>query len=56
MVSAAGEPVDKLRQDRTLHIALREDAPPFSFEDHKGEPAGFMVELCRSAALLALPG
>lgn len=47
--SAAGT-IDKLRQDKTLHIAYRDDAPPFSFTDAIGEPAGYMVELCRSVA------
>jgi ABC-type amino acid transport substrate-binding protein len=29
---------------------LREDAPPFSFTDSSGLPAGFMVDLCGSVA------
>jgi ABC-type amino acid transport substrate-binding protein len=48
--SAAAGTVEKLRQDKTLRIAYREDAPPFSFKDAIGEPAGFMVDLCRSVA------
>src|SRR5271165_2576392 len=48
--SAAAGTIDKLRQDKTLRIAYREDAPPFSFKDAIGEPAGFMVDLCRSVA------
>jgi polar amino acid transport system substrate-binding protein/glutamate/aspartate transport system substrate-binding protein len=48
--SAAAGTIDKLRQDKTLRIAYREDAPPFSFKDDKGEPAGFMVDLCRSVS------
>ncbi len=47
--SAAGT-LDKLRQDKTLRIAHRDDAPPFSFKDAKGQPAGFMVDLCRAVA------
>jgi polar amino acid transport system substrate-binding protein/glutamate/aspartate transport system substrate-binding protein len=42
--------LDKLRQDKTLRIAYRNDAPPFSFADKAGLPAGFMVDLCRAAA------
>jgi ABC-type amino acid transport substrate-binding protein len=42
--------IDKLKQDKTLRIAYREDAPPFSYSDATGVPAGFMVELCRSVA------
>jgi ABC-type amino acid transport substrate-binding protein len=48
--SAASGTIDRLRQDKTLRIAYREDAPPFSFKDAIGEPAGFMVDLCRSIA------
>jgi ABC-type amino acid transport substrate-binding protein len=47
---ASAGTIDKLRQDKTLRIAYREDAPPFSFKDSKGEPAGFMVDLCRSVS------
>jgi ABC-type amino acid transport substrate-binding protein len=48
--SAGAGTIDKLRQDKTLRIAYREDAPPFSFTDAIGEPAGFIVDLCRSVA------
>jgi polar amino acid transport system substrate-binding protein/glutamate/aspartate transport system substrate-binding protein len=48
--SAAAGTVDRLKQDKTLRIAYRDDAPPFSFTDSIGEPAGFMVDLCRSVA------
>src|SRR5260370_42343145 len=50
MEAAGGGALEKLRQERTLRIAVRDDAPPFSFKDEKGEPAGFMVELCRSVS------
>ena len=42
--------LDKVRQDKALRLAYRDDAPPFSFTDSIGEPAGFMVDLCRSVA------
>jgi polar amino acid transport system substrate-binding protein/glutamate/aspartate transport system substrate-binding protein len=48
--SADAGALDKVRQDKTLRIAFRADAPPFSFTDSIGEPAGFMVDLCRSVA------
>jgi ABC-type amino acid transport substrate-binding protein len=48
--SATAGTLDKVRQDKTLRIAYREDAPPFSFTDQAGLPAGFMVDLCRSVA------
>ncbi len=40
--------LDHVRQDKSLRLAYREDAPPFSFTDEAGLPAGFMVDLCRS--------
>jgi ABC-type amino acid transport substrate-binding protein len=48
--SADAGTLDKVRQDKALRIAFRDDAPPFSFTDSIGEPAGFMVDLCRSVA------
>lgn len=54
-IAGAGGPadagtLDKLRQDKTLRIAYRNDAPPFSFIDKTGVPSGFMVDLCRAVA------
>ena len=46
----------RIKQDKTLRIAYREDAPPFSYTDSIGVPAGFMVDLCRSVAKNLAPG
>src|SRR6516165_7971490 len=48
--TASAGVVDRLGQDKTLRIAYREDAPPFSSKDKIGEPVGFMVDLCREVA------
>ena len=48
--SADAGALDKARQDKTLRLAFRDDAPPFSFTDEAGVPAGFMIDLCRSVA------
>ena len=48
--SAAAGTIDRVKQEKTLRIAYRSDAPPFSFTDSIGEPAGFMIDLCRSVA------
>ncbi len=48
-VASAGV-LDRVAQEKTIRIAYREDAPPFSFKDKIGEPAGFMVDLCRAVA------
>jgi polar amino acid transport system substrate-binding protein/glutamate/aspartate transport system substrate-binding protein len=48
--SADAGTLDNIRQDKALRIAFREDAPPFSFTDQAGLPAGFTIDLCRSIA------
>ena len=48
--SAAAGTIDTLRQDKAIRLAVRDDAPPFSFKDGAGEPAGFIVDLCRAVA------
>jgi glutamate/aspartate transport system substrate-binding protein len=45
-------PVDgrlkKVRDTRTIAVAYRTDALPFSFEDGDKKPSGYTVDLCRS--------
>jgi ABC-type amino acid transport substrate-binding protein len=48
-VAVAGV-VDRIKQEKAIRIAYREDAPPFSYKDKLGEPAGLMVDLCREVA------
>src|SRR5689334_25439108 len=48
--TASAGVLDRISQDKTLRIAYREDAPPFSYKDKIGEPVGFMVDLCRDVA------
>ncbi len=48
--SADAGALDKVGHDKTIRLAFRDDAPPFSFTDEAGLPAGFMVDLCRSVA------
>ena len=48
--SAHAGALDKVGHDKALRLAFRDDAPPFSFTDEAGLPAGFMVDLCRSVA------
>jgi ABC-type amino acid transport substrate-binding protein len=47
---ASAGTIDRIRQDKAIRLAYREDAPPFSFKNDIGEPAGFMVDLCRAVA------
>ncbi len=48
MASAAT--LDRIKQDKSIRIAYRDDAPPFSYKGKNGDPAGFMVDLCRAVA------
>jgi ABC-type amino acid transport substrate-binding protein len=38
----------KIQATKSISVAYRTDALPFSFEDDDKQPAGYMVELCRS--------
>jgi polar amino acid transport system substrate-binding protein/glutamate/aspartate transport system substrate-binding protein len=48
--AASAATLDRIRHDRTIRIAYRDDAPPFSYKGKTAEPAGFMVDLCRAVA------
>jgi polar amino acid transport system substrate-binding protein/glutamate/aspartate transport system substrate-binding protein len=48
--TASAGVLDRVAQEKVIRIAYREDAPPFSYKDKIGEPAGFMVDLCRTVA------
>ena len=48
--SAGAGTLDAVKQAKTLRLAVRDDAPPFSYKDKTGQPAGFMVDLCRAVA------
>ncbi len=45
-----GGTLDHIRQQKTIRIAYREDAPPFSYKDNAGQPAGLIVDLCKAVA------
>jgi ABC-type amino acid transport substrate-binding protein len=47
---ASAGTLERIRQDRIIRLGYREDAPPFSYKNNVGEPAGFMVDLCRAVA------
>lgn len=48
--AACAGTLDRIRQQKEIRLAYREDAPPFSYKNSIGEPAGFMVDLCRAVA------
>ena len=42
--------LDRIKQDKTIRLAVRDDAAPFSYKDPAGQHVGFMVDLCRGVA------
>jgi ABC-type amino acid transport substrate-binding protein len=40
----------KIRDARAITLGYRTDAPPFSFTDRDGQPAGYSVDLCHRIA------
>ena len=49
---AAGDVLQSLQQSGKLKIGYRTDAPPFSYRNEIGEPAGYTVNLCRAVAAI----
>jgi len=48
--AAAAGTLDRIAQTKSIRIAYRDDAPPFSYMGKGGQPAGYMVDLCRAVA------
>ena len=48
--SASAQTLDRIAASGVFKIGFREDAPPFSYKDNAGEPAGYAVDLCREIA------
>jgi polar amino acid transport system substrate-binding protein/glutamate/aspartate transport system substrate-binding protein len=48
--AAAAGTLDRIRDKGVIKIGFREDAPPFSYRNSIGEPAGYSVSLCRVVA------
>jgi ABC-type amino acid transport substrate-binding protein len=42
--------LDSIAKDKSIRIAYRDDAPPFSYKGKGGQAAGYMVDLCRAVA------
>src|SRR5215475_1485416 len=51
--SATAGTLDRARESGTFKIGYRTDAPPFSYNSAIGEPAGYIVDLCREVAASA---
>ena len=50
-VPAAAATLDRVRESGVFTIAYRLDAKPYSYLNEHGEPAGYIVDLCREVAL-----
>lgn len=48
--AASAATLDRIKQDKSIRIAYRPDAPPFSYKGKSGEPTGFMIDLCRAVS------
>jgi ABC-type amino acid transport substrate-binding protein len=52
LAQSSSKPLDgrlkKIKDSKTISVAYRTDALPFSFEDKDKQPAGYTVDLCRS--------
>lgn len=47
---AAAATLERIRERGTVTLAYRADAAPYSFRTARGEPAGYMVDVCREVA------
>jgi glutamate/aspartate transport system substrate-binding protein len=50
LATAQDTALDKIRSSKTVTMAYRTNALPFSFKDANGQPAGYTVELCKRVA------
>lgn len=48
--AAAAGTLDRIRETQSFKIGYRADARPYSYRNDKGEPAGYIVDLCREVA------
>lgn len=42
--------LDRVKETGVFRIGYRADAPPYSYQDSRGRPAGYIVDLCREVA------
>jgi len=44
--AASAATLDQIAKDKSIRIAYRDDAPPFSYKGKGGQPTGYMIDLC----------
>lgn len=45
---AQAQTLERFAHDKTIRLAVRDDAPPFSYKGPDGVPGGFVVDLCNT--------
>ncbi len=53
---AAAGTIERVRETGVFRIGYRADAKPYSYQDSDGQPAGYIVDLCRQVAAALGPG
>ena len=48
--------IERVRDTGVFRIGYRADAKPYSYQDARGRPAGYVVDLCREVAAALGPG
>ena len=51
VVTATAQTLERIEESGKIRIGYRSDAPPFSYTNELGEPAGYSVQLCKLLAL-----
>ncbi|CAH1654697.1 Glutamate Aspartate periplasmic binding protein precursor gltI (TC 3.A.1.3.4) [Hyphomicrobiales bacterium] len=46
----AADTLERVRETGSLRLGFRADAPPYSYRAANGDPAGYIVDLCREVA------
>lgn len=54
--AAAAGTLERVRETGVFRIGYRADAKPYSYQDAKGRPAGYIVDLCGEVAAALGPG
>jgi polar amino acid transport system substrate-binding protein/glutamate/aspartate transport system substrate-binding protein len=54
--SLAAATLDRVRESRVFRIGYRADAKPHSYRNEQGQPAGYVVDLCREVAAAITQG
>jgi ABC-type amino acid transport substrate-binding protein len=48
--AASAGTLDRIKESRVFKIGYRADAKPYSYRNDKGQPAGYIVDLCQEVA------